>query len=90
MQRQFRLICLEISRRERYLSVRHALQPHPRDSRGLRAYPMRPVKLKSARGIIGIERISGRTGILSTLEKQAGVANLAALASFAAASTIAP
>jgi len=43
----------------------------------------------------GIERISGKTGILSTLQKRGGgrnrasVANLAALASFAAASTIA-
>jgi hypothetical protein len=51
---------------------------------------MRPVHLKSAGGSIGIERISGKTGILSTLRNRASVANLAALASFAAASTIAP
>jgi len=56
---------------------------------------MRPVLLKSARGTGGIERISGKTGILSTLQKRGGgrnrasVANLAALASFAAGSTIA-
>jgi hypothetical protein len=40
--------------------------------------------MKSARATNGIERISGKIGILSDLRKGVGVVNLAALANFAA------